>query len=98
MRIALAEAECNALAIDQNIDPEVLRQLDQKTNGSYRVVVATDSFAMRGIDYRSAVVTMTLAIAKSFENQREAIQGFNRVGRFGDVCMRTRFSEVKLVD
>jgi hypothetical protein len=73
MGTTLAEAECNALAIDQNIDPEVLRQLDQKTNGSYRVVVATDSFAMRGIDYRAADVTMTLAIAKSFENQREAI-------------------------
>ena len=53
---------------------------------------------MRGIDYRSADASMTLVIAKPFENQREAVQGFNRVGRFGDKCCRVRFSEVQLVD
>lgn len=53
---------------------------------------------MRGIDYRSADTSMTLVVAKSFENQREAIQGFNRVGRFGDSCCRVRFNEVQLVD
>ena len=53
---------------------------------------------MRGIDYRSAGASLTLIIAKPFENQREAVQGFNRVGRFGDTCCRVRFSEVQLVD
>ena len=53
---------------------------------------------MRGIDYRSADTSMTLVVAKSFENHREAIQGFNRVGRFGDSCCRVKFNEVQLVD
>ena len=53
---------------------------------------------MRGIDYRSPDACMTLVIAKPFENQREAVQSFNRVGRFGDTCCRVRFSEVQLVD
>jgi hypothetical protein len=84
--------------MEQSVDPEVLRQLDEKVNGSHRVVISQDQFAMRGIDYRSTNATMTLVIAKSFENQREAIQGFNRVGRFGDACCRVRFSDTPLVD
>ena len=53
---------------------------------------------MRGIDYKSVTARMTLVVAKPFENQREAIQGFNRVGRFDDKCSRVRFSEISLVD
>ena len=53
-------------------------------NGKFTVVAANDKNAMRGIDYRSASVRMTLVLAKSFENMREAMQGYNRVGRFGD--------------
>lgn len=41
---------------------------------------------------------MTLLIAKSFENKREAMQGFARVGRFGDKCKRIRFSDVEIID
>jgi hypothetical protein len=53
---------------------------------------------MRGIDYRSSEVAITLVIAKSFENQCEAMQGFSRVGRREDLCKRVKFSEVPLVD
>jgi hypothetical protein len=35
---------------------------------------------------------------KSFENKREAIQGFNRVGRFGDNCTRIKFNGVEIID
>ena len=53
---------------------------------------------MRGIDYRSNGVAMHLIIAKSFDTERDALQGLNRVGRFGDSCIRTLFSDVSLVD
>lgn len=36
---------------------------------------------------------MTLVIAKSFINRRDAIQGFNRVGRFGDKCSSSLMSD-----
>jgi hypothetical protein len=45
-------------------------------------------FGMRGLDYRSAAVPMHLIIAKSFDTERGALQGLNRVGRFGDRCVR----------
>lgn len=53
---------------------------------------------MRGIDYRCPNGRMTLVIAKSFTNKREAMQGFSRVGRFGDDCRRAKFKDVALVD
>jgi hypothetical protein len=62
------------------------------------VVVAQDQFAMRGLDYRSKSVKITKVLAKSFENKREAIQGFNIVGRFGDNCPRVKFNGVEIID
>jgi hypothetical protein len=53
---------------------------------------------MRGFDYRSEAIPMTLLIAKSFINRRDAIQGFNRVGRFGDKCSREKFTDVEIFD
>jgi len=41
---------------------------------------------------------MTLFIDHSFENLRELIQGYSRVGRRGDLCKRVRFSDVELID
>jgi hypothetical protein len=64
----------------------------------YQLVVATEAFAMRGFDYRAESVGITLVIVKSFINEREAIQGLNRVGRFGDQCKRIMFEQVDLVD
>jgi hypothetical protein len=58
--------------------------------------VATDKFAMRGFDYRGNMVTLILA--KSFENEREAMQALNRVGRFGDDCKRILLESVPLLD
>jgi hypothetical protein len=53
---------------------------------------------MRGIDYRCPTGRMALVIAKPFINKREAMQGFSRVGRFGDDCLRAKFKDVALVD
>jgi hypothetical protein len=64
----------------------------------YQLVVATEQFAMRGFDYRAESVGITLIIAKSFTNEREAIQGLNRVGRFGDQCKRVIIQTVDLID
>jgi len=41
---------------------------------------------------------MTLIIAKSFDNKREAMQGYHRVGRFGDRCLRVIFKDNPLTD
>jgi hypothetical protein len=53
---------------------------------------------MRGFDYRAESVGIALVIAKSFVNDREAIQGLNRVGRFGDQCRRICVNSIDLVD
>lgn len=91
-------ANCTPLIVTEAVDCQVLRQLDQQVNGSFRVVVAQDQFAMRGLDYRSHTTKLSLVIAKSFENKREAIQGFNRVGRFGDSFTRVRFNDTEIID
>jgi hypothetical protein len=49
---------------------------------------------MRGFDYRGNI---TLVIADSFDNERDAIQGLNRVGRFGDECKRITFDYIPLI-
>lgn len=54
---------------------------------------------MRGIDYRcGSNSSIALFIAASFENQREAVQGLSRVGRFGDGCARYLVAGVPLID
>jgi hypothetical protein len=55
-------------------------------------------FGMRGLDYRSATVPIHLIIAKSFDTERGALQGLNRVGRFGDRCTRVRFTDTALIN
>lgn len=60
-------------------------------------MTVTDCKWMRGIDYRSKAVKMTLLIGRSFENYHDAIQGFYRVGRFDDKCQRIIFKDVKVV-
>lgn len=80
----LKQHELELLVVDDNVDHQELRTLDQRVNGKFRVVVATTMTAMRGIDYRSENAKMTLIVAKSFANKREAMQGYCRVGRFGD--------------
>ena len=96
---ALKEAGCDPFFITEDTSAQLLRSLDTPTQeGTYRVLVAHDPFAMRGYDYRSSGAVMTLVIDRSFENFREAIQGYHRVGRFGDICKRIRFSDVTLID
>jgi hypothetical protein len=50
------------------------------------------------LDYRSKNGSIALVIAKSFAFDREAIQGLNRVGRFGDQCKRIMLASVPLID
>jgi hypothetical protein len=77
-----------------------LRTLGVKINDKFRVAVALTTAAMRGLDYRSSIdgILISLVIAKSFENKREAIQGYYRVGRFSDKCYRAAFKDVELID
>jgi hypothetical protein len=83
-----------------DIDDEFLRYLDTRSgsDGLHTLVVTCSSFGMRGFDYRSPTNGITLIIAASFEHQRQATQGLNRVGRFGDPCKRLILKDVVLVD
>ena len=59
------------MADGENIDDEFLRTLDNPgPDGAHVLLVATSSFGMRGIDYRSPTKGVTLILAKSFANQR----------------------------
>jgi hypothetical protein len=64
----------------------------------YTVVMSTSITGMRGIGYRSKSLPITLAIAQSFPSKRDALPGFNRVGRFRDLCKRARFSDTPILD
>jgi hypothetical protein len=84
------------VTVDETTDPLMLRQLDK---APYKLLIATDSFAMRGIDYRSKCNTMFLVVARQFPCTREALQGVARVGRFDDPCKRIKFADCQeLVD
>jgi len=58
------------LTVDETTDPSMLTQLDKTP---YKLLIATDSFAMRGIDYRSKSKIMFLVVAKRFPCTREAL-------------------------
>jgi hypothetical protein len=54
------------------INDEFLRKLDSRNeDDSHHLIIATSSFGMRGIDYRSSK-GITLIIAASFEHERSA--------------------------
>jgi hypothetical protein len=78
------------VVVDTKIDHQSLRNLDR---APYKLLVAPDSFGMRGIDYRSKSNHLFLVIAKQFPTTREALQGVARVGRFGDPCRRIKFAD-----
>lgn len=84
----------------ENINDELLRTLDNRTgpDGAHTLIVAPGSFGMRGFDYRSKSKPMTLILAASFSNQRQAMQGLCRVGRFGDNCKRYIAKDVVLIN
>jgi len=85
----------SVIIMSEETDYNVLRCLDQQP---FKLVIATDEFAMRGIDYRCERATIALVIAKTFSCTVEALQGMARVGRFKDQCKRIRFQNVAMVD
>jgi hypothetical protein len=75
-----------------------LQSLDKTSpDGSYALLVSFD-FGMRGVDYRAGTTGITLVVAQSFSNDREAIQALARVGRYDEPCNRYRVEGVELVD
>ena len=91
---------CTFISDKDLIDDEFLRTLDNRDGpeGLHALlVVVVGSFGMRGLDYRSQK-GITLILAASFANQRQAMQGLNRVGRFGDHCERIALQDVPLID
>jgi hypothetical protein len=58
-----------------SIDEHLLANFDQEkaevNNGfRYKLIIATDAFAMRGFDYRAKDLGITLVLAKSFAFER----------------------------
>ena len=96
----LKKLDLELVEADENVNHQILRTLGLKVNGKFRVAVALKVASMRGLDYRSSIdgILISLLIAKSFQNKREAIQGYHRVGRFGDKCYRVAFMDVDLID
>lgn len=69
-----------------------------RPDGSYLLVVTTNAkLGMRGMDYRAPLNGITLIVAASFENYREAVQGLCRVGRYSDPCERICIESIPLV-
>jgi len=96
---ALKEADINVLLVNDETEHNLLRQLDTPGEDErYVVAMATDLKCMRGIDYRSKDLPLTLVMAKSFLCKRDALQGFNRVGRFTDKGIRARFTDTPILD
>lgn len=81
------EAQYQNVVVDKE-DYEFLRQLDQKTEGLYPIVLVTNSSLMRGVDYRSQTAGITLFMCVQVSGVREAQQALARVGRNGDKCWR----------
>ena len=52
----------NTVNVQSGVDYGVLRALDVKVGSLYRLVVCTDEFGIRGIDYRSPNVALTLSL------------------------------------
>ncbi len=82
------------------MDEASLRELDKREGegSTFLLVIATQEESMRGIDYRAPLNGITLIVAKSFENSREADQGLKRVGRQNDPCYRILLKSVPLID
>ena len=82
-------------------DYNFLKTLDdikyRAEDGSYPLLVSVN-FGMRGLDFRTLETGIALFICTSFEHQRDAIQGLNRVGRFGEQCTRYLVDGVALID
>ena len=69
----LKNNEVSFVDVDRFIDVGFLRNLDQKNNDRYSLMIATiPDPAMRGTDYRSRKVGIELFVMKSFSFRREA--------------------------
>ena len=93
------ERNAKYMCVDSDLNTETLRTLDvRESPGAFRLMLATTMHGMRGVDYRSKAIRMDLLVTTSFENEREAMQGLCRVGRFGDDCKRFKLESVPLID
>lgn len=73
---AMTEKNMKLICVEPNqvVDSEFLRNLDRSNEeGLFSLVVSTNTFGMRGIDYRSQGVPMHLILAKSFDTERDAL-------------------------
>lgn len=83
--------EVSLVVVDEDTEPFLLRSLGEKHEGKYRLFLVTPDFGTRGVDFRSNV-PVTLVIGHNFNNQRDLIQCYKRVGRQGDSCFRFKLA------
>jgi hypothetical protein len=84
--------------VTEKPDTNELRNLDAKKGDSYRVLLMSDLFGSRGVDYRAPKNGICQIIGSSFSGIRKKYQTYKRVGRFGDDCHRIRDTSVTEID
>ena len=95
----LREANVEVIIIDENFsDHEKLKDLDTKERHQFPLIVTSQAWAMRGLDYRAKKCSICLVVDQGFESQRDCDQGLARVGRLGDTCERYITYGTKPVD
>ena len=85
--------------IDDQVDLDMLRNLDQQSGGRFMVLVADNpDIALRGVDYRSYSNGITFITTRPFQHHREMVQAANRVGRGDDKYRRIVLGDADLID
>jgi hypothetical protein len=81
------------------VKANALRHLDEREEeGSHKILLATDTRVLRGVDLRSPNKGICLLLTEAFETQRDAEQAMTRVGLYHEKCERLILSSFKLVD
>ena len=85
--------------VDVGISTYTCRRLDEKCQGSYRLILADDDMLLsRGIDFRGNQNGLTFVEAKKARDPRTLQQLAYRVGRMGEFCRRVRVQGMEQVD
>ena len=80
--------------LDGSVDYDMLRRLDQKKSGNFRLLVALDAnVGLRGLDIRAPKNGCLLLSLLPFQHERQAQQAAWRVSRYGDSGRRLHLED-----
>ena len=84
--------------IDGGVDHDMLRRLDDKRGGQFRLLVALDAnIGLRGQDLRAPKHGCLLLTLLLFQHERQAQQAAWRVSRYGDPGRRLHLDGQPLI-